>query len=203
MISSYASARTVLAALACACLAASLQGCIDKEVKNDKLAEAKASIKAVKVLNNSPDNAVKSWWLIKDAGMLLGQEQCKQYVSDQADYSEKLRSVSDMPPQPRECLAESFERSIVKVDVESETRALVYARIVNTTPPEPGSVPTDADAQRKKQGDKYRYTLGRSDKSAGWVITLVENFPSWERDWTNVNPKQSPSTHSYIHAPYQ
>ncbi len=122
-----------------AVLALFLSGCLDQG-KPDGLAKATKDVESIEVTSNSPDAAVKSWWAVKDAGIRLDLELCAEYTKSTAPVNDKLRSLaSDAFPFRERCsVAHAYERKIVKVEVESETRAVVNALNKNVEPRSPG-----------------------------------------------------------------
>ncbi|WP_239695290.1 hypothetical protein [Pseudomonas sp. 25 R 14] len=83
------------------------------------------------------------------------------------------------------------------------TRAVVIARIKNSTPPEEGAV-LDADAKKAKEtGEPFQYVLERKDTKDGWKITKIASFPSYASDWKDVYEKPEPSNNRYVYGAYQ
>lgn len=187
-----------------AVLALSLSGCLDQG-KPQTLVKATKDVESIEVTSNSPDAAVKSWWAVKDAGIRLDLELCAEYTKSIAPVSDKLRSLaSDVFPFRERCsVAPAYERKVVKVEVESETRAVVNALIKNVEPPEPGAEYDDDDRKAKESGEKYRYTLEWKNSSDGWKISSIENFPSYAREWKEAYEKPKPANNRYVYEQYQ
>ncbi|MFD2641867.1 hypothetical protein [Pseudomonas japonica] len=179
-----------------------LSGCLDKSEQNAALATSINAIASMEVNKKSPDMAVKSWWRLKDAGAAMFVEACKNYVSMQGPYLDKLSELStpDIYSDPS-CseTADAFDRQITKVDVQSDTRAVVMAQIRNTTPPEAGAELTGDDRKRKEAGEAFQYVLERSDSKADWKISEVSTRSSWAGDWDRIFQKPTPVSNSWVY----
>lgn len=183
-----------------------LSGCFEKGASDDGLAKSISAVSSIETASNSPDATVKSWWSVKDASALVRVEICKNNQKLATAYFDKLSQLStgdligrgDCGQKPM-----SFDRQITKVEVQSETRALVIARIKNSTPPEDGAV-LDSDAKKAKEaGEPFQYLLERKDAQSGWRITKIASFPSYANDWKDVYEKHEPSNNRYVYGAYQ
>ena len=183
-----------------------LAGCLAEGKRSEGLVNATKQIEDLPLATNSPDATVKSWWAAKDAEMRLDLELCFEYANLQRPAIEKLSQLaSSNVSEGRKCRAEPllFDRQIAKVEVESETRATVYALIKNITSPEPGSTLDESDRRSKEAGERYRYTLERKDSSSGWGISKVSNLPSYAKDWQDAYIKTVPSNNRYVYGMLQ
>jgi hypothetical protein len=187
-------------------LAIGLSGCFDKPPTEEGIAKALGAVDAIDAANNSPDVTVKSWWRVKDAAMAVRIEICKNDLKLAAPYFDKLSRLSSNELYSSDsCASEPliFDRQITKVDVQSETRAVVTARIRNATPPEEGAE-LDTNAMKAKEaGEPFQYVLERKDSKNGWKITEIASFPSYAKDWEDVSPKAKPSNNRYVYGAYQ
>lgn len=185
-------------------LAISLAGCLD-ESKPAGLAKATKDVKDLQIAANSPDAAVKSWWAVKDAGIRLDREICTEYMKMIGPKDEKLGELAaDSLHFRTDCsVTDSYERKIAKVDVESETRAVVSAVIRNIEPADPGAEMDESDRKAKETGERYRYTLERGKSTDNWKIASIERFPSYARDWQEAYPKPTPSNNRYVFEQFQ
>ncbi|WP_095093834.1 hypothetical protein [Pseudomonas sp. Irchel 3A5] len=183
-----------------------LAGCLDQDKRPAGLVSATEKAKGLSVASNSPDAAVKSWWSVRDAAMDLDREICLEYQRMKSPITDKLKALStaDLPAR-EDCFLDqlNFDRKISKVEVESDTRAVVGAVIKNITPPEPGAVLDARDRQLKEAGERYRYTLERKDASGEWKISRIENFPSYSSNWRDSYSKPEPSNNRYVYEGYQ
>lgn len=187
-------------------ISVALSGCFEKGPTDGGLAKSLSTVGAIEAANNSPDITVKSWWRVKDASMAVRVEVCKNDLRLAATYFEKLAKLSsnDLYNSDSCALAPlSFDRQIAKVDVQSDTRAVVTAHIKNVTPPEDGAKFDTDDKKAKEAGEPFRYLLERNDAKSGWQITKIESFPSYARDWQDVSEKPVPSNNRYVYGLYQ
>ena len=183
-----------------------LSGCFDKGAADDGLAKAISAVNAIEVENNSPDISVKSWWRVKDSSAVVNGEICKSNLKLASPYFEKLTQLStgDLSTKGRcDVKPTAFDRQITKVDVQSDTRAVVTAQIKNVSPPEEGAILDDDDKKAKETGEPFQYVLERRDTKSGWKISKISNFPSYARDWQEVYKKHEPSTNRYVYDYYQ
>ena len=183
-----------------------LAGCLDQGKVPEGLVQATKEAKELSIANNSPDLTVKSWWAAKDAAMRLDSQICFEYVRFQAPASEKLYKLatSDIPiDRPCDGGVFIFDRVITRVEIQSDTRAVVKATIKNATPPEAGAVLDDSDIKAKAEGEPYLYTLERKDADSGWAISRIDRFPSYARDWEKAYDKPQPSSNRFVYEQYQ
>ena len=185
-----------------AVLSMALVGCLDQSKRPEGLVNATKQAEGIVIAVNSPDAAVKSWWAVRDVGMILEREACYEYEKMKSPTIEKLKALASKDlPIPKVCIDDllSFDRKITKVEIESDTRSVVMAVIKNSTPPEPGAEFDDSDREAKESGDQYRYTLERKDTSSNWQISRIENFPSYARDWQDAYTEPKPSNNRYVY----
>ena len=187
--------------LAISLSALALTGCLEKGEQSEGLAKAISAIEKTEINRNSPDMTVKSWWRVKDAGVALYLEECKERMKIEGPLFSKISELST--PEiysDRECSKspDTYDREITNVDVQSDTRAVVTARISNTTPPDPGATLSDKDQKTKEAGDAYQYILERKDAASEWKIAQVLTMTSWSREWRSVFKKPDPSTNRFV-----
>ena len=194
--------KLIVGALALVALA----GCLEQEKVPEGLAQATKQANDLSIADNSPDLTVKSWWAAKDAAMRLDSQICFEYVRLQAPASEKLHKLATSEiPIDRPCDGDVFvfDRAITKVEIQSDTRAVVKATIKNATPPEAGAVLDDSDIKARAEGEPYLYTLERKNASSGWAISRIDRFPSYARNWERAYEKPQPSTNRFVYENYQ
>lgn len=186
--------------------ALALTGCFDRDQADDGLGKAVGVVSAIEAANNSPDVTVKSWWRVKDASAVIRIEVCKNNLKLAAPYFAKLSQLAEdqlISEGGCEKTPLIFDRQITKVDVQSDTRAVVTAHIRNATPPEEGAV-LDADAKKAKEaGEPFQYVLERQDTKNGWKITKISSFSSYTKDWRDAYPKAEPSNNRYVYDSFQ
>lgn len=183
-----------------------LAGCLDQDNSRAAVNSAIEHVESVPTVADSPEATVKSWWALKDASIPLDRAICAEYMKMNSALTEKLSSLaSEHLPKRLDCSAEviSFERKIVKVEVEPDTKAVVTALIKNSAPPEPGAEFNDDDRRIKEAGDRYRYTLERKGKDDNWRISQVENIPSYAKDWEVSYKAPKPSNNIYVYEQFQ
>lgn len=181
--------------------AVALTGCLETEPANDSFKKALTAVSSAEAIGNSPDAAVKSWWRVKDAGAVLEMEVCKANISQAAPYFEKLARLStEDVHSDRTCMdaPTKFDRQILKVDVQSDTRAVVTAQIRNVTPPEEGAVLDADDKEAKAEGSPFQYLVERKDKSSDWKIAQVSRYVSYKSSWESIFEKPEPSTNRWV-----
>ncbi|WP_278405806.1 hypothetical protein [Pseudomonas rhodesiae] len=183
-----------------------LSGCFDREQTAGGLARAVSAVGAIEAANNSPDVTVKSWWRVKDASANIRIEVCKSNLKVAAPYFGKLSQLAEgrlITEGECEKTPLVFDRQITKVEVQSDTRAVVTAHIKNATPPEDGAV-LDAEAKKSKEdGEPFQYVLERQDTKSGWKITKISSFSSYTKDWRDAYPKDEPSNNRYVYGSFQ
>jgi hypothetical protein len=137
-----------------------------------------AASTAPSVANNSPDATVKSWWKVLDAESELAFSTCKETRPlyrpvDAVKKNLLVESVRRERSDDDACSKQTYQRAIGTVDVQSDTRALVYAIVQNSVPPTPGYTMDAEDKVRKEKGLRLRYLLERGDKDQPWKISQL------------------------------
>lgn len=136
--------------------------------------------------NSSPDNAVKSWWAYLDFQEKEVQEDCMrpeagtvfkhpEYLSKVAQ--EELLKVTS--PKAIPCELNTYARDIQEVKIESETRAIVFANIKNSTTIPVGAVVSDLEKKWRENGFKYKYLVEKG--SLGWKVSQVYKFDEFKQ----------------------
>jgi len=183
-----------------------LSGCLEQGKTPEGLAKATKDANDVSIATNSPDATVKSWWAVKDAELRLDTQICFEYNRLTAPVTNKLSKLATSElPISRPCDGEAlvFKRSITKVEIESDTRAVVKTVIKNASPPDKGAVLDESDIKARNEGEPYMYTLERKDASSPWAISKIDKFPSYARTWEPAYEKPQPSTNRYVFERYQ
>lgn len=183
-------------------VAVGLSGCFDTDQTSEGLAKALSAIGAMDAANNSPDVTVKSWWRLRDASLSVRIETCNNDLNLAAAYFEKLSKLSSNDRYNSSNCAfkvPAFDRQITKVEVQSDTRAIVTAQIRNISPPEEGATLTVEDKKVKDAGVPFQYLLEREDVKNGWQITKISSFSSYTKDWQDIYPKPEPSNNRYVY----
>jgi hypothetical protein len=189
-----------------AMVAIGLSGCLDRDQSSEGLAKALSAVEAMNAANNSPDMTVKSWWRLRDASLSVRIETCKTDLKLAAPYFDKLAKLSSNERYRSDSCAyeiSAFDRQITKVEVQSETRAIVIAQIKNISPPDEGAVLSPEDKKAKDAGVPFQYLLERQDAKNGWQITKISSFPTYAKDWQDISPKPEPSNNRYVYDFFQ
>lgn len=142
---------------------------------------------------DSPDHAVQSWWRMRDHILKLRNQKCTSGGYD--SFASRLAPLADGPAKldvekASSCTLEIFDREIQEVKTESETRAVVFARIKNVTPIPSGATPDEIHLKWRRDGEKIRYVLEKT--SAGWKVSQIFMYKDYTKQWTPVfesNPK--------------
>jgi hypothetical protein len=187
--------------LAVAVAAVVLAGCEKpQEQKPPARMAAEQAVESLSSAQNSPDITVKSWWSAKDAWVKVAMAQCES----SGDLMKKIQNNMETLAGPEiktsiDCNSvEKYDRKIEDVQVQSDTRAVVQARVRNVTPPDPGA-DTDSEHQRIKDlGDQIRYVLERKDANDGWKIVGATSKPGWSSKWDDILKKPEPYNHRYV-----
>lgn len=144
---------------------------------------------------SSPDNAVKSWWALTDAIAKLENDECNRESSRQTSVRHARRQLAagntkEYFQQKPSCRIESFDRSIERASVETETRAVVIANIKNSTKLPEGLALSKFSKEYVENGVNYKYVLTR--ESSNWYIEEVYKYNS-----TNLSLKKDPWVREY------
>ncbi len=135
----------------------------------------------VVIETNSPDNAVKSWWTLVDLIEVENKARCEElekmpkpgYLSllDKVASGDTLKVHASAKLF---CSQDKYEREIQEVKAESETRALVFARIRNVTPPPAGAEVDQINEKWRKEGFRFKYLTEKT--AAGWRVVQVYKY---------------------------
>lgn len=157
-------------------LAVLLTGCSQEE--QTPWMRLQAAVPQLKVTADTPEAAVKSWWLVRDQQEQYSSTVCKEL----GGLYGPIRSARDglaagellaMQAGRDACDPPSYARDIVNVEVESATRAHVIAQIRNTEPPTPGYVLDNDERGKKERGVRMQYLLERADQDQPWKIAQI------------------------------
>ncbi|MNV55254.1 hypothetical protein D3C71_1474840 [compost metagenome] len=157
-------------------LAIVLAGCSKEE--ESPWTRLQAATPQLKVAANTPDAAVKSWWHVRDEeeryAVIVCNESAELYRPFRST-REGLSTEGLLAKQAGQdkCDQQIYEREILNVDVQSDTRALVVAHIRNSTPPTPGYVMNVDERDKKERGVRMQYLLERADNTQTWKVAQV------------------------------
>lgn len=150
------------------------------------------AIPTVNVDLSSPDRTLKTLFALQDFAESLRynkslETQAKtEKEGDTSDKAVLLRSAAQLfdglakkafdkrtsghSVSPREM----FEREIIKITNETETRSIAIVNIKNITPMPEGATPNKYDKERREKGIDYQYILTKTGQ--GWKIEDVKEW---------------------------
>lgn len=138
----------------------------------------------------SPDQALKTWWRYLDTKSAIGLARCEAYAKEHAgDFDVAKVATGDVEQSVNSrktvCAGSVYEREIVEVRQETDTRAIALAKIVNATPSSASR--TLEDDKRRNRGERFKYLLEKTPE--GWKVSQVYLYDNASRltggdDWT-------------------
>jgi hypothetical protein len=147
---------------------------------------------------STPDRALREHWRLDDLANASNLEQ--DSTSEEGQFSKRwfaarrsLTTGEALEALATEAEPETFSREVLDVDLQTETRAVVLARIRNTTPIPPGAVVSDSDLKARREGAEFRYIFEKDQ--AGWKLSQVQRRQETVEDimagrpgtdWANV-----------------
>ncbi|VFR93450.1 hypothetical protein RAN3_3947 [plant metagenome] len=171
--------RTAIAAATLAALV--LAGCQKEETPWTRM---QAATQPIEIVQDTPENAVKSWWRLRDEQFRLNAVTCKETNAIYKEVASGTRTLAGPMISrflaPR-CEQTTFYREIGKVQHPSETRAIVFAQVRNSTPPTPGHQMTDYEKEAKQAGAAFKYVLTRKADGEPWEIAEVRTITQYNR----------------------
>lgn len=175
----FSSDRIVTKLAAILAIAFTAAGCTQEE--ETPWTRVKAAAPQVTVASNTPDAAVKSWWQARDARSNFGSKICAEMRGvygpvDGALVSLASANIVEDLTDPGRCAPTVYSRDISKVDIQSDTRALVEAQVRNSTPVSKGYVMDKDEESQKRKGVRMQYLLEREDAQKPWRISQIYSF---------------------------
>lgn len=143
-----------------------------------------------KIENHSPDKAVKSRWLIVENLELLSKKECENSKNKKSEFHktvfELLGRVTDGALLKKHSKIDScsnyvYSREITEVKTESETRAIVFAKIKNITPIPEGAIAGEHEKNRRAEGTEFKYVTEKSVE--GWKVVKVYEKSEFNNSW--------------------
>lgn len=175
-----------------------------------------AHVASIPIDASTPDRALKSYWQIKDAVRKL------EFEWDIDRYSEFYKAKNSAGFNARKLMTsgvlsdslrdkakyrefEQYEREIIDLKQDSESRATVFAKIRNSTPIPEGAVVSDSDKKRRLEGARFKYILEK--EQGGWKVSQVYIFDEFrtrfegKEPWKAVfsSPSQQRSISTWVH----
>jgi hypothetical protein len=129
---------------------------------------------------STPERALRSYWHLREMADTIGapaDTAAARYRNWQRADTTLARIYGGVAlaeyrrsRQPR--VRQRYTREILDIEQQSDSRAVVLARIRNVTPVPPAASPDEFSARRRAEGDVYRYLFERD--SAGWKLVQVQ-----------------------------
>jgi hypothetical protein len=176
-------------ALIVAVLVAGLSACSKTESPPSKAVVAPENVQLDLA---TPDKALKSYWAVRDFVRAKQTELVERAKGDFRSAEKQMGEVADgalakafsadsLPP-------ETFARDLIDVKVESESRAVIIAVIKNSTPVPTGGEMSKYDEERRRDGERYRYVLEKSQ--TGWRVSEIWQWSTYEpkNEWKKFQP---------------
>ncbi|MBV6304903.1 hypothetical protein KVP10_08385 [Candidimonas humi] len=167
--------------------------------------EIESGIKPIEIHANSPDRAVKTWWDIQDANRAFEKSVCPELAprSPRRIHAEAILRGEILSAAKRiDCSTEAYERSIVRVDIQSDTLAFVYATIKNVTAPDANATLSPKDKSDKESGEDIKYQLERDGASEDWKISQIFGRNAFatalSTKWSPLYHSRGPNGHIYV-----
>lgn len=165
----------------------------------------------------SPDRLIQSYWAVND---WLNANHCKLFRvvapndSEVRDFEEALAVIGagdylasqrkQVEQSRKPCAGESaysYQRDIIEVKPESETRSVVLAKIKNVTPIPVGMTLQRSDLAQRNYGEDVKYVVEKT--ADGWRLTQAwargldiisalrggDRTEEWEKVW-NVDDEK-------------
>ncbi|QMV74455.1 hypothetical protein HS961_17340 [Comamonas piscis] len=186
---------------ACLPLALALSACQEDKPTAATQAAAKPTFTAPSVDISTPDKAVKSWWAVVDSKFNLRYQECTQAASAeqtallQAQLRVATGAVKSYMQHDKECTLFTYDRRIDRVDMETESRALVVTTIKNSTRPKEGQSIANRTLEAATDGVEYRYVLSREND--GWRVEDIYQYDDllkamgrdpWKQEYQRAPP---------------
>lgn len=173
------------------------------------------SLVVPELCTDSPDAVVKSYWALQDwerdhaADILRGcfhktQSMKSLHLAKQkiasGSYGEALikeeNFIGDFQNDAEREIKKIFERDIIEVKSESETRAVVHAKIKNITPI-PHDFKMEEYAQKSREyGCDVQYITEKTNGQ--WQLTQalyrMDSESSWNKKWENLKKNYGPNS---------
>jgi len=189
-------------------LAFLLAGCGEKPAAPVPTTGKSAAPHKISLRLASPDQTIKTWWNIRDLEEIENKERCETRPVAEEDESEKYgktisigAALASYDMSPPKCRADIYSRDIIEVKVESETRAVVLARIKPATPVPEGVSLAASQEKERSEGALYRYVLEKVDSE--WKIEQMYRRSDYgDNAWRPVFEGNAPeSAHTFVYGP--
>lgn len=152
----------------------------------------------------SPDQALKTWWRYLDTKDAVELARCQSFAQKDADGFDLASVSTDAVAQSVNssrtlCWRSVYDREILQVKQETDTRAIAFAKIINATP---SSAEGTSDQQlARKMGAHFKYLIEKTD--GGWKVAQVyrhdeSNALSGDDEWEKQYTPYVETLQSYV-----
>jgi hypothetical protein len=145
---------------------------------------------AVTIDLSTPDRALRSYWKAKDD---LRRKEHAVWFKARRQHSFDLGTLLTADAQTNyehlqkaDTPVTEYNRDIIDVKQETESRAVIIAHVKNATPFPPGAVLTEKNEKRRAEGERIRYVLEKT--SAGWKVSQAYRFSEYRSKYENKDP---------------
>jgi hypothetical protein len=152
----------------------------------------------------SPDQALKTWWRYLDTKEAMEYARCQSFVRKDVDEFDvagvSTGAVEQSVNSSRAvCWRSLYDREILQVKQETDTRAIAFAKITNATPS--SSTGTSDQQRARKMGAHFKYLIEKTE--GGWKIAQVyrhdeSNVLSGDDEWEKQYTPYVETLQSYV-----
>lgn len=122
----------------------------------------------------SPDQALKTWWRYLDTKEAMEYARCHSFAQKDAEgfdvSSVSTGSVEQSVNSTKMlCWRSLYEREILEVKQETDTRAIAFVKVTNAVPT--SVTPTPEQEKARKVGERFKYLIEKTP--GGWRVSQV------------------------------
>jgi hypothetical protein len=147
---------------------------------------------AVRVDLSTPDRALRTYWRLRDLSDTLkppidsSNASMRGWLRVEGGLRQVFGGVALRQIDNAAKIKERFSREIVEAKQETDSRAVVVARVRNVTPLPEGATLTDSEAEARREGEVFRYIFEREGQE--WKLVQIQrNYATGgAEDWYNI-----------------
>lgn len=142
----------------------------------------------------SPDQALKTWWRYLDTKEAMEYARCQSFAQKDAEgfdiSSVSTGSVEQLVNSTKMiCWRSLYEREILEVKQETDTRAIAFVKVTNAIPTTVS--PTPEEERARKVGERFKYLIEKTP--GGWRVSQVYQYEigstatgqyEWQKQYT-------------------
>lgn len=137
----------------------------------------------------SPDRALQSYWRLRDSSDALPQDTTSAGYARYRPWRLAWQGLftgaaAEAHRREAERTKNSVLREILDVQQQTSTRAVITARLRNTSPIPPGATPTEYDVNARRDGEVFHYVMEKD--AAGWKIAQIQRKDPGDEEWRNI-----------------